>query len=118
MIYSTLRATIIALTAAALLLDGCSKHQQPQHQAVSRSPAPKAPAMKPAPPTPIDVKRAELGGPMWDPAWDKIVELAIPPELLSAQIGRDVRHFCPHFAAMSEADKRAFWAYFFQALAG
>ena len=74
--------------------------------------------MKPAPPTPIDVKRAEIGGPMWDPAWDKIVELAIPPELLNAQAARGVRQFCPRFDAISEADKRAFWAYFFQALAG
>ena len=74
--------------------------------------------MKPAPPTPIDVKRAELGGPMWDPAWDKIIELAIPRELLGAHMGRQVHQFCPRFAVMSEADKRAFWAYFFQALAG
>jgi hypothetical protein len=74
--------------------------------------------MKPAPPTPIDVKRAELGGPMWDPAWDKIIELAVPREMLSAEMGRHVRRFCPRFPAMSEADKRAFWAYFFQALAG
>jgi hypothetical protein len=76
------------------------------------------PPMKPAPPTPIDVKRAEIGGPMWDPAWDKIVEQALPPELLSAQVARDVRPFCPQFSAIGEADKRAFWAYFFQALAG
>ena len=74
--------------------------------------------MKPAPPTPIDTKRAEIGGPMWDPAWDKIVEEALPPELLSPEVGRDVRPFCPRFASMGEADKRAFWAYFFQALAG
>jgi hypothetical protein len=74
--------------------------------------------MKPAPATPIDIKRAEIGGPMWDPAWDKIVEQALPPELLSNAVDRDVRPFCPRFAAISEADKRAFWAYFFQALAG
>jgi hypothetical protein len=29
-----------------------------------------------------------------------------------------VRQFCPRFGEMSTADKRAFWAYFFQALAG
>jgi hypothetical protein len=29
-----------------------------------------------------------------------------------------VRPFCPRFDAIGEADKRAFWAYFFQALAG
>jgi hypothetical protein len=74
--------------------------------------------MKPAPPTPIDVQRSQLGGPTWDPAWDKIVEEALPPELLSAQAARDVRSFCPRFSSIGEADKRAFWAYFFQALAG
>ena len=26
--------------------------------------------------------------------------------------------FCPRFSSMAEADKRAYWAYFFQALAG
>ena len=100
-----------ALLAMMLPVAGCSRQQKP----VAAAPAP---AMKPAPPTPIDVKRAEIGGPMWDPAWDKIVELALPPELLSAQVTRDVRPFCPRFDAIGEADKRAFWAYFFQALAG
>src|SRR5437764_943992 len=113
-----LRTAVAACTIAAAALIGCNRHhdQPPQQHAVS--PGPKAPPMKPAPPTPIDVKRAELGGPMWDPAWDKIVELAIPREMLSPQMGRHVRQFCPRFPAMSEADKRAFWAYFFQALAG
>jgi len=73
---------------------------------------------KPAPATPIDVKKAELGGKPWDPEWDKIVEKAIPPEMLSWQVPRDVRRFCPRFYEMSEVDRRAFWAYFFQALAG
>ncbi len=103
----------VAVLAMALLAVGCSKTQAPAAAA-----APQVPPMKPAPPTPIDVKRAEIGGPMWDPAWDKIVEEALPPELLSAQAGRDVRAFCPRFDAIAEADKRAFWAYFFQALAG
>jgi hypothetical protein len=104
--------TTAALLVIALSTVGCSKQKQPA-TAVTQPPA-----MKPAPPTPIDVKRAEIGGPMWDPAWDKIVELAVPPELLSAQVDRDVRPFCPRFDAMAEDDKRAFWAYFFQALAG
>jgi hypothetical protein len=102
---------VTALLAILLPAAGCGKTQEPAAAAP-------APAMKPAPPTPIDVKRAEIGGPMWDPAWDKIVELALPPELLSAQVTRDVRPFCPRFDAIGEADKRAFWAYFFQALAG
>jgi hypothetical protein len=74
--------------------------------------------MKPAPPTPIDMKKAEVGGATWDPEWDKIVELALPPELLSREVPHDVRRFCPRFYDMAEEDKRAFWAYFFQALAG
>lgn len=75
-------------------------------------------ATKPAPPTPIDKKKVELGGTPWNPEWDKIVEKALPPEMLSSQVPRDVRRFCPRFYDMDETDKRAFWAYFFQALAG
>jgi len=37
--------------------------------------------------------------------------------LLDAHTARGVRQFCPAFPTISEADKRAFWAYFFQALA-
>jgi hypothetical protein len=77
-----------------------------------------AQATKPAPSTPIDAKKAELGGKTWDPAWDEIVEKAIPPEMLSSQVPKDVRKFCPRFYTMSDTDKRVFWAYFFQALAG
>lgn len=77
-----------------------------------------AQATKPAPPTPIDKKKAELGGKSWNPDWDQIIEKALPPEMLSSQVPRDVRRFCPRFYDMAEADKRAFWAYFFQALAG
>ena len=76
------------------------------------------PEMKPAPQTPIAEKKDELGKESWDPAWDRIVEEALPPEMLSASVARDVRPFCPRFVKMGEADKRAFWAYFFQALAG
>ena len=77
-----------------------------------------AQATKPAPPTPIDAKKAELGGSTWNPEWDQIVEKALPPEMLSSQVPKDVRRFCPNFYSMGETDKRAFWAYFFQALAG
>lgn len=73
---------------------------------------------KPAPSTPIDAKKAELGGKTWDPAWDTIVEQGIPSEMLSSQVPHDVRRFCPNFYNMSDTDKRVFWAYFFQALAG
>jgi len=77
-----------------------------------------AQATKPAPPTPIDAKKAELGDRTWDPTWDKIVEEAIPASMLSSQVPHGVRKFCPRFYTMSETDKRVFWAYFFQALAG
>jgi hypothetical protein len=74
--------------------------------------------MKPAPATPIEEKREELGGNTWDPQWDAIVEQALPPDMLSPMAARAVRSYCPKFAQESEADKRAFWAYTFQALAG
>jgi hypothetical protein len=73
---------------------------------------------KPAPPTPIDEKKVELGGMPWNPQWDAIIERALPPEILSSQVPRDVLRFCPRFHEMDETDKRIFWAYFFQALAG
>jgi len=38
--------------------------------------------------------------------------------MLSAQVPKDVLRFCPRFYEMDETDKRVFWAYFFQALAG
>jgi hypothetical protein len=75
--------------------------------------------MKPAPATPILAKKAELGQEThWDVEWDKMIELAIPAEMVSREVPRDVRRFCPQFYEMQEEDKRAFWAYFFQALAG
>ena len=77
-----------------------------------------AQANKPAPPTPIDEKKVELGGMPWNPQWDQIIEKALPSEMLSSQVPADVRRFCPRFYEMGETDKRAFWAYFFQALAG
>jgi hypothetical protein len=77
-----------------------------------------AQATKSAPPTPIDVKKVELGGTPWNPQWDQIIENALPSEMLSSQVPQGVRRFCPRFYEMGETDKRAFWAYFFQALAG
>ena len=77
-----------------------------------------AQATKPAPPTPIDEKKVELGGTPWNPQWDQIIEKALPPEMLSSQVPQGVRRFCPRFYEMRETDKRTFWAYFFQALAG
>ncbi len=73
---------------------------------------------KPAPPTPIDVKKADLGEKTWNPDWDVIVEKAVPESMLSSGVSHDVVRFCPRFSSMNDTDKRAFWAYFFQALAG
>jgi hypothetical protein len=98
-----------------LLLCACNKQEKQQTVVAA---APQQPEVKPAPATPIDAKKVELGGTLWDPQWDVIVEKALPPEMLSSQVPRDVRRFCPRFYQMSEVDKRAFWAYFFQALAG
>jgi hypothetical protein len=64
------------------------------------------------------MKKVELGGTPWNPLWDQIIEKALPPEMLSSQAPRGVRRFCPRFYEMNETDQRAFWAYFFQALAG
>jgi hypothetical protein len=75
-------------------------------------------AIRPVPPTPIDVKKGELGGTPWNPQWDEIIEEALPPEMLSSQVPQGVRRFCPRFYEMGTTDKRTFWAYFFQALAG
>ncbi len=77
-----------------------------------------AQAIQPVPPTPIDVKKVELGGTPWNPQWDQIIENALPTEMLSSQVPRGARRFCPRFYEMGETDKRTFWAYFFQALAG
>jgi hypothetical protein len=64
------------------------------------------------------VKKVELGGTPWNPQWDQIIEKALPPEMLSSQVPRGVRRFCSRFYEMGTTDKRTFWAYFFQALAG
>jgi len=77
-----------------------------------------AQSVKLAPPTPIDVKAAELGGKTWNPQWDILIEQEVPEEMLTSAVPHDVRRFCPGFYRMDESDKRAFWAYFFQALAG
>jgi hypothetical protein len=97
-----------------LALAGCGKQAATQTSATA-SPQP---AVKPAPPTPIAEKKEELGQASWDPQWDVEVERALPPDMLSSRAARSVKTYCPRFGAMSEADKRAFWAYTFQALAG
>jgi hypothetical protein len=97
-----------------LVLAGCGRQAATQTTAA----APPEPAVKAAPPTPIAEKKEELGQPSWDPQWDVVVERALSPDMLSTRAARSVKSYCPRFGAMSEADKRAFWAYTFQALAG
>lgn len=96
----------------AVLAAGCSK------PAPRPAPPPPKPKTKHVPPTPIDLKKAELGEPTWNSNWTKIVEENATPEMLSRRVPRDVEQFCPRFYTMRDIDKRAFWAYFFQALAG
>jgi hypothetical protein len=75
--------------------------------------------LKSAPATPIAQEKAVLGDDRtWDHEWDLMVEQALPAEMLSPGVARAVKPFCPRFNALTDADKRVFWAYFFQALAG
>lgn len=88
---------------------------------LSQSPVapPENAAVKQAPPTPMAEQKAELGDDQtWDPEWDVMIEETLPAGLLSSKVPKDVKVFCPQFNSLSLADKRAFWAYFFQALAG
>jgi hypothetical protein len=77
---------------------------------------PVQPVVTPAPPTPLNEKKAELGGTTWQPEWDA-VEKALPADMLSDQAARAVRLYCPRFAEETEAERRQFWAYMFQAIA-
>jgi hypothetical protein len=94
------------------LLASCKQAEPPAQQVVAQ------PETKPAPATPIAEKKTELGADSWDPEWDRYIEEALPDEMFSDRAAKDVRRFCPRFNGISEGDKRAFWAYFFQALAG
>lgn len=107
------RSRMAGLVVFALLCAPAGSEKQAGPQSLPAQPKVKAP-----PPTPIAEEKDDLGKPSWDPEWNKIVEDALPPELLSSRVARDVRPFCPRFKRMSTLDKRAFWAYFFQALAG
>jgi hypothetical protein len=101
-------ASLVLWTAC--VLPGCDRRADPV--------PPPEHEIKAAPATPIAEKKADLGAQTWNPEWDRIVEEALSPEMLSARVARDVRPFCPRFNVLSDGDKRAYWAYFFQALAG
>jgi len=109
---------VLAASLAVGLASFRSDRQLVNADAVT-APIALVPILKPAPSTPIAEERAVLGEEeTWRPEWDAMIEKALPAELLSAKMGRDVRQFCPRFNVMSQPDKRAFWAYFFQALSG
>jgi hypothetical protein len=91
---------------------------QPAVPVPSGSPVP-AKQIKPAPPTPIAEQKTSLNQDNnWNPQWDVFIEENLPPEMLSPNISKAVRAYCPRFSSLPDPDKRAFWAYFFQALSG
>ncbi|MBW4046000.1 MAG: hypothetical protein HIU87_13530 [Acidobacteria bacterium] len=106
--------TGLTLCLLCLGIVACGSRPQPATHAAAAPPAPKT---KVAPSTPLDKKATELGGITWDKQWDPMIEKALPAEMLSRRVPRDVRRFCPRFYQMTNVDKRAYWAYFFQALA-
>jgi hypothetical protein len=109
------RAVVLICIAAQLSLASTGCHGT---QAENKpDPAPPPAAVKIAPSTPLNVKAAELGGPTWDKNWDIFIERSLPPAMLTRRVPRDVRRYCPAFYSMSETDKRAWWAYLFQAMA-
>ncbi|WP_158788471.1 transglycosylase SLT domain-containing protein [Granulicella sp. L46] len=105
-----LRSSVVCV-CLMVAFAGC---ERPATQVVQK---PAQPAVVPAPPTPLDVKKAELGGTTWDPQWDAVVEKALPADMLDDKTARAVRVYCPRFTQETEAQKREFWAYMFQAIA-
>lgn len=100
----------------ALLLVSTARSGEPAQAAQVTPPA--SPQIKAAPRTPIAEQKVALeGSNPWDPAWDVMIEQSLPRELLARDRASAVRSLCPRFATMTLANRRAFWAYFFQALA-
>ena len=104
------------VTCLGLAFSGCATREQQTPAATPVTDPPKP--LKTVPPTPIEKKASELGETTWNPEWNQIVAQALPPVLLSNRVPRDVRAFCPRFYVMTNTQKRTFWVYFFQALAG
>lgn len=108
-----------AVLFAALVAGPAGWCQQAPAAAQPAPQAEPAPQTEPAPHTPIAKKKIELQGfNPWKAAWDRMIERAIPRDLVSRNRAEAVRPLCPRFRSMSRTDRRAFWAYFFQALAG
>lgn len=80
-----------------------------QSSRLDHSQAPVTPpsGVKPAPPTPMAEQKAQLGDDeTWDPSWDAMIEEALPDHLLSSNVAKDVKVFCPRFNSLSLPDKR------------
>ena len=105
------RGLCVVCSCVMLACAGCKAGERPAVQ------KPVQPVVKPAPPTPLDEKKAELGGTTWQPQWDAVVEKALPADLLGERAARAVRMYCPRFAEETEPQRREFWAYTFQAIA-
>jgi hypothetical protein len=116
---SALGVSALGVTAAVITFRSEAARAQAAEIQSNQPPAEAKPALKPAPSTPLAEKKADLGDDKtWRPEWDTVIEKALSNDLLSSRVTRDVKAFCPRFPAMSDADKRAYWAYFFQALSG
>jgi hypothetical protein len=117
----TLRIAI-CLLAAGLAVGFVASRGEPEPSSAAAATSftdSSAPLLKPAPSTPIAEQKAALGDDeTWQPGWDATIEKALPADLLEPKIANEVKPFCPRFSSMKDVDKRQFWAYFFQALAG
>lgn len=107
------RASCIVICALLVAPAVCGAQSDPQDP-----PADPEPVTKPVPPTPIAVQKAHLNEETWDPAWTRMIERALPRRLISRRRSNAVAALCPRYRELSGTDRRAFWAYFFQALAG
>lgn len=115
-----LLSILVVSVSVSLPAVGCSQSAASQLQTPVPKPLPKSVTqLKPAPPTPIAIKKVELGeGDPWRPAWTRMIEKALPRNLLSRRRAPAIGRLCPRYRDLSLANRRAFWAYFFQALAG
>jgi hypothetical protein len=115
----TLRIAICLFAACAAVLVAFHVVREPPETTAGAASIAPEPVLKPVPATPIAQQKAELGDDeTWHPQWDAMIEKALPADLLSPSMQHKVQPFCPRFSRMSVPDRRAFWAYFFQALAG
>ncbi len=112
-------AVCLLATGLAVGLAAFRSEPGPSNAAATSPADSSAPLLKPAPSTPIAEQKAALGDEeTWQPEWDATIERALPDDLLEPKMASNVKPFCPRYSSMKDVDKRQFWAYFFQALAG